>query len=455
MTERSGAVGTGDAAGGAAGGMRALTLATLFAAASGYLVMLIAGRALGPADYPLFATYWGAFFALGGVANGLMQEATRAVRSARQLAAATGTSAKSKSGDDDNDAPSASGPPASSSPPVPRVRLLPSGFMLGLALAAAVVVSAPAWGPVGLPTFSGAGVAIMAFGILGFSLQAATAGALSGTERWGMYAILLTVDAALRLAVAGIAWWLGDAGLGFAIATVVGAITWALLVVLSPATRAALRSAVDVDRGRFWRNTGTAMLASAGTSALVTGFPLFVTATARPDDPAPLVGAVILAITLTRAPLLVPLTSFQSAIIVYFVQHRAQGPRALAMPLGAVTAVGIVGAGAAWLLGPWLIRVLFGAEFELSGPVLAALTAASVGTAALMVTGNAALAFDRHLLYNVGWWIAVLAAAALLVSVHGSLDVRAAIALVAGPGVGVLVHVVGLVVVAKHKGVRT
>ena len=42
---------------GAAGGMRALTLATLFAAASGYLVMLVAGRALGPVDYPLFATY--------------------------------------------------------------------------------------------------------------------------------------------------------------------------------------------------------------------------------------------------------------------------------------------------------------------------------------------------------------------------------------------------------------
>src|SRR5699024_1780828 len=70
------------------GGMRALTLATLFAAAAGYVVMLVAGRALGPADYPLFATYWGAFFALGGVANGLMQETTRAVRSARRGRAA-------------------------------------------------------------------------------------------------------------------------------------------------------------------------------------------------------------------------------------------------------------------------------------------------------------------------------------------------------------------------------
>ena len=428
---------------GATGGMRALTLATLFAAASGYLVMLIAGRALGPADYPLFATYWGAFFALGGVANGLMQEATRAVRSARQLAGGVGAP-----GVDDDDVGSIGDPPPASPPTGPRVRLLTAGLVLGLALAAAVVVSTPAWAPVGLPTFSGAGVTIMAFGILGFSLQAATAGALSGSERWGLYAVLLTVDAALRLAVAGIAWWLGDAGLGFAIATVAGAITWALLVALSPATRAALASAVDVGRGRFWRNTGTAMLASAGTSALVTGFPLFVTATARPTDPAPLLGAVILAITLTRAPLLVPLTSFQSAIIVYFVERRSRGPRALALPLAAVTAIGVLGAGAAWLVGPWLIRVLFGAEFELSGVVLAALTAASVGTAALMVTGNAALAFDRHLLYNVGWWVAVIAAAALLVAVPGALDVRAAIALLAGPGVGVLVHVVGLVVVA-------
>lgn len=427
-----------DSARPAAGGLRALTLATLFAAASGYLVMLIAGRALGPADYPLFATYWGAFFALGGVANGLMQEATRAVRSARQVTTQ----------DDDNAA--TTGPSAPVPSGGPRVRLLPSGLVLGVALAAAVVVSAPTWTSVGLPTFSGLGVAIMAFGILGFSLQAATAGALSGTEKWSLYAVLLTVDAALRLIVAGIAWWIGDAALGFALATVAGAVTWALLVALSPATRSALASALDVGRGQFWRNTGTAMLASAGTSALVTGFPLFVTATARPDDPAPLVGAVILAITLTRAPLLVPLTSFQSAIIVYFVERRRQGPRALALPLAAVTAVGVVGAGAAFLLGPWLIRVLFGAEFELSGPVLAALTAASVGTAALMVTGNAALAFDRHLLYNVGWWVAVVAAAALLVAVPGPLDVRSAIALLAGPGIGVLVHIAGLVVVTAR-----
>jgi len=418
--------------------MRALTLATLFAAASGYLVMLIAGRALGPADYPLFATYWGAFFALGGVANGLMQETTRAVRSAAHPPLGPDTMQPD------------------TVPPVrgPRVRLLPAGLALGLVLAAAVAASAPAWPSLGLPTFSGLGVAIMAVGILGFALQAATAGALSGTERWGTYAVLLTVDAALRLLVAGVAWGLGDAGLGFAVATVAGTATWALLVALSPGTRAALASALDVGRARFWQHTGTAMLASAGTSVLVTGFPVFVTATVRESDPAPLVGAVILAITLTRAPLLVPLTSFQSAIIVHFVQRRARGARALVPPLALVTVVGLVGAAAAWAVGPWLIRVLFGARFELPGAVLAALTAASVGTAALMVTGNAALAFERHLLYNLGWWAAVLAALGLLVAIPGDLDVRAAVALVAGPGIGVALHVAGLVAAGRPTAER-
>ncbi|KAA0917940.1 polysaccharide biosynthesis protein [Dietzia sp. ANT_WB102] len=409
-----------------AGGLRALTLATVFAAASGYLIMVIVGRSLGPADYRLFASYWGAFFALGGVANGLMQETTRAVRAARGG--------------------------QSPAPFGPRVRLLPAGLMLGLGLAAAVLLSWPAWPTLGLATHSGAGVAIMAVGILGFALQAATAGALSGTERWGMYAVLLTVDATLRLAVAGVAWWLGDAGLGFAVATVAGTLTWALLVAFSAATRAALRSALDVGRSAFWRHTGSAMLASAGTSALVVGFPVFVTATARESDSAPLVGAVILAITLTRAPLLVPLTSFQSAIIVYFVERRARGVRALAAPLGLVTAVGVAGAGAAWLIGPWLIGLLFEDEFVLPGPVLAALTAASLGTAALMITGNAALAFGHHLLYNAGWWVAVVAAAVLLLALPGTVDARSAIALLAGPGFGVALHLLGIARSGRAEG---
>ena len=91
-------------------------------------------------------------------------------------------------------------------------------------------------------------------------------------------------------------------------------------------------------------------------------------------------GATINAILLTRAPLLVPLTSFQSAIIVWFVERREQGLRALGIPFSAVIGVGVVGAAAAWIVADPIVRIIYGDEFGLPGAVFAGLTEASVGT---------------------------------------------------------------------------
>lgn len=395
--------------------MRSMTLATVFAAASGYLVLWVASRALGAESYGAFAAFWAAFFALGGVANGLMQETTRAVRAAEDAAA----------------------------PRHDHGSLLRFGLVVGAILAAGVVASAPAWEVLGLARHGGAAVAILALGIWGFSLQAAVAGALSGTEHWNHYALLLTVDAALRLLAAGLTWALGAPQLAFEVTTVVGALTW-IGMLASPVVRTALGSALDVDARRFWRNTAQAMLAGSGTSLMITGFPLLVTATARPGDSAALIGATVLAITLTRAPLLVPLTSFQSAIIVWFVHRRAAGLRALVVPVGGVIGVGLIAALAAWAVANPLVRWFFGDSFGLPGAVFGLLTAAGVGTAALMITGAAALAMQQHTIYNVGWWVACVASVGLLLTVPWQLDTRAAWALFAGPVLGVATHIVGL-----------
>lgn len=424
--------------------MRSLTLATVFAAASGYVVIAIASRALGAGGVDSFQAFWALFFALAGVANGLMQETTRAVRSARGVRAAgdvhssTATAAATTA-----DATGAAAPSAGA-PSTRRRNLLWSGLVVGLVLAALVALSGPAWSPLGLEAHGGAAVLVLAAGIASFSLQAAVAGALSGTERWSLYGLLLTVDAGLRLVAALAAWGLGVPHLAFEITTVVGTLTWVLMLATLPAVRAALRSPVDVPPRRFWAATAQAMLASAGTSIMVTGFPLLVTATAGPADDAVLVGATINAILLTRAPLLVPLTSFQSAIIVWFVERRDAGLRALLVPLAAVTGVGVVGALAAWLVADPLVRLVFGQEFGLPGLVFAGLTAASIGTAALMISGNAALAFERHTVYNAGWWVAVAGSVVLLLVLPFELDTRATIALLAGPALGVLVHLAGI-----------
>ena len=443
--------------------MRLLTLATVFAAASGYIVIAIASRALGAGGVDAFQAFWSLFFALAGVANGLMQELTRAVRSARvgatevgaddELAGPAGTDGRAPSGAAGNDPVlggielgAALARPAGTGlrPSLARRSLLWTGLAVGLVLAALVALSGPAWSTLGLDAHGGAAVAVLAVGICGFALQAAVAGSLSGTERWNLYAMLIAVDAALRLVVALASWALGVPHLSFELTTVVGTLTWIIMIATIPAVRSALRSPLDVPARRFWISTVQAMLASAGTSIMVTGFPLLVTATAGPADDRVLVGATINAILLTRAPLLVPLTSFQSAIIVWFVERRDSGIRALLIPLSAVIGIGVVGALAAWLVADPLVRLVFGQEFGLPGAVFAGLTAASIGTAALMISGNAALAFDRHAIYNAGWWVAVGGSVALLLVLPFELDVRATIALLAGPAAGAVVHVVGV-----------
>src|SRR5699024_3544315 len=99
---------------------------------------------------------------------------------------------------------------------------------------------------------------------------------------------------------------------------------------------------------------------------------------------------LLFAVTVTRAPLLVPLNFSQSAIIVYFVERRATLLRALSLPLAAIAGVGAVGAALAWWIGPPLIR-LVGEGFDMSGGALAALVAGAVATALLLLTGSAVL----------------------------------------------------------------
>ena len=187
------------------------------------------------------------------------------------------------------------------------------------------------------------------------------------------------------------------------------------------------------------------MAASGSTAVLITGFPTLVKLT-NPDTTGQAVtaAAVIYAVTLTRAPLLVPLQQFQSAIIVRFVQGDRSPWNALAGPLAIVWAVGLVGSGLAWLIGPWLFEVILRQEiFAVPGSLLAALTLGATATATLMVTGCATIAYDRHGLYLAGWVVATVVAVAILMG-PWELATGAALALIIGPLVGLVVHLVAL-----------
>jgi hypothetical protein len=171
------------------------------------------------------------------------------------------------------------------------------------------------------------------------------------------------------------------------------------------------------------------------------GFPVLLKATS--SDLGAAGGVVILAVTLTRAPLLVPLTAMQGNLIAHFVDQRTERLRALVGPAAVVTGLGLLGVLLAGLFGPWLLREGFGAEYRADGALLAWLTAAAVAIALLTLTGAAAVAAALHRAYSAGWVSATVASALLLLLPLG-LQTRTVIALLCGPLVGIAVHLAAL-----------
>jgi len=152
---------------------------------------------------------------------------------------------------------------------------------------------------------------------------------------------------------------------------------------------------------------------------------------------------IILAVTLTRAPLLISLGGMQGNLMAHFVDARTERLRALVTPMVIVGGIGAVGVLAAGLTGPWLMRIGFGPGYHTSGALLAWLTAAAVAIAMLALTGTAAVAAALHGAYSLGW-VGATVASTLLLLLPLPLETRTVIALLCGPLVGIAVHLAAL-----------
>lgn len=391
--------------------MKNLSLATIFAAASGFVVMWIASWALDAEHgYNSFLAYWGLFFACTGLIDGITQETTRAVAASRET----------------------------------QVRGSANPWKLGAAIGAALaavvlLVGFFAMGRI-VPTHPGTATGLLAFGLLSYAFQAVLSGILSGSGLWNRYAALVALDSGVRLVLAVVVWALGGGLVEFLAITVIGALSWAVVLALAP-----VRVHLDVDRGAFVRRVGSAMVASGASAALITGFPTAASAAFPAATAGAAVAAINNAVMLTRAPVLVPLQRFQSALVVRFVERRGAVYKALAAPVGAIMGVGLIGFAAAWLIGPWILRVAYKPELFVDGLTLGLLTFASAFMGMLMITGVAVLALERHAFYVAGWLAATATAFAVLFLAPWGVATTVVVALFAGPIAGALVHLAGLV----------
>ena len=387
--------------------------ATAVTALCGYLVLYLAARDLHPAGFSVFGVFWGAFGLVTGAANGLLQEATREVRSARYAVLSPG----------------------------PQTHPLRIAAVIGVVAAAVIAASSPLWSGHVFIEARLLSVILLSVGLAGFCMHATLLGMLAGAGRWTQYGSLMVTDAAMRVAVAAATFAVGWGLVGFLWATVCGAVAWLIMLAASPSTRVAARLVAYGDTKTFLAGAAHAIAAAGASAVLVMGFPVLLKATS--GDLGSTGGVVILAVTLTRAPLLVPLTAMQGNLIAHFVDQRSDRMRALAGPAAVVAGLGVVGVVVAGLAGPWLLRVGFGPGYRADGALLAWLTAAAVAIAMLTLTGAAAVAAALHRAYSLGW-VGATVASTLLLLLPLELATRTVVALLCGPLIGIVVHLTAL-----------
>src|SRR6201992_3833411 len=187
----------------------------------------------------------------------------------------------------------------------------------------------------------------------------------------------MVTDAVIRVAVAVATFVIGWGLVGFLWGTVAGAGAGVIMIVGSPTTPGGARLLTPGGTATFLRGAAHSITAAGASAILVMGFPVLLKATSNQlgaDG-----GVVILAVTLTRAPLLVPLTAMQGNLIAHFVDARTERLRALIAPAALVGGIGALGVLAAGLIGPRLLRVGFGPDHHTAGGVLGLLTAGGGG----------------------------------------------------------------------------
>lgn len=415
----------------------AILATSLIAAVTSLLGTVVAQRLLPSEDVTDFIIFWSAIFAVYGVVSGVQQEVTRAVGSYRIKVSTDETTP-------------------------PGVYVVPAAGLVGVLIALIVALSSPLWASTILSRDVTETIILLSLGAAFYAMHSAYNGASAGRERWYLYSAIGSIECSWRLFAMILAGVLIGTSLSLKMAVVSTVFMWFFFVLFSREGRKNAFARADIATKPFLRNIAIAVVSSAASAVLMTGFPVFMRASeSKSDDTDSLVavGVLTLAISLTRSPIMIPLQGFQSVAVSLFLQNRHAPLRALSKPLLGLLCVGLVGSALAWVAGPFLFNLIYPAkpgQEEIyaavsSGFVLSLLTFASVVMAFLVLSGTAVLAADMHYTYVLGWTLAAMVSIGIIFFLPLDIISRTILALYIGPLVGFAVNLVRMVVSARGK----
>lgn len=388
---------------GPASGFAAVAVASAVAGALGYAITIVAARLLG-ADYAVFGVFWSAmYFVIGALAGG-QQEFARMTRASEAQ----------------------------------RVELAVSRSLWWFAAASAVIASLASLAALRLVFVDeAASLALaLAVGLASYGVYAALLGTQYGARRWWVVATATVADPLIRLVAIVLAVQSGGGLVGAAWAAVV---PFPLLVILLVVT-VRRTAAIAIDRAPRAAVIAALTVVGGGVAAsfLINGVPVLFRIVA-PDETPSAVAGYVFAFILVRAPLVVGVLALQSFVIVTLRDHARPRRLAALLVLGTLGAAAVGAAGLS-VAGEPLVAAVAGDLPSPSAALLVGIAVASGTTAALVITGCLALAEERRRAYSMGWWGSAIAVIAIALVLPGDAAARITVATIAGPLVGVAVH---------------
>ena len=349
-----------------------------------YVFFVVAARALGPEKYSSLSVLWTlVFFAAPGFLFPLEQEVSRAVSARRALGIGGG-------------------------PVVKRAAILGGGLAAGLA-----VLTLALSGPILDHLFDDQPLLLVGM-VISFPTYAALhllRGTLSGTGRFAAYGTLLAGDGLLRivaavvLAVAGVA-TAGPYGLLIAGASAV------MLVVIVARQHQLLEPGPEAPWTELSEALGWLLLGSVLAQAFVNASVPLVKVLADEGEDA-IAGQFQAGLIITRVPLFL-FQAVQASLLPKLAGYAASGQlvdfrKGLRRLIYAVIGIGAAATVGAFAIGPFVLRLAFGSEFdELGNADLGYLALSGACFMLSTALSQALIALRTYSKVAAGWFLALV-----------------------------------------------